>query len=36
VVHRAPDTALQDDRICASQRTKPGGGDRRQNGGSRR
>jgi hypothetical protein len=36
VVHRALDTALQNGRICASQRTKPGGGDRRQNGGSAR
>ena len=33
VVHAAPDTALQNDQICASQRAKPGGGDLRQNGG---
>jgi hypothetical protein len=33
VVHRAPDTALQNDRICASQRAKPGSGDLRQIGG---
>ena len=35
VVHAAPDTAPQNDQICASQRAKPGGGDLRQNGGSR-
>jgi hypothetical protein len=34
VVHGAPDTALQNDQICASQRAKPGGGDLRQLGGS--
>ena len=34
VVHSTPDTALQNDHICASQRAKPGGGDLRQNGGS--
>ena len=35
VVHGAPDTALQNDQICASQRAKPGGGDLRHNGGYR-
>jgi hypothetical protein len=29
-----PDTALQNDRVCASWRTKPDGMDLRQNGGS--
>jgi hypothetical protein len=29
-----PDTALQNDRVCASRRTKPDGMDLRQNGGS--
>jgi len=29
-----PDTALQNDRVCASRRTKPDGRDLRQNGGS--
>jgi hypothetical protein len=33
-VHSVPDTALQNDRICASRQTKPDGGDLRQNGGS--
>ena len=32
-VHGMPDTALQDDRVCASWRTKPDGMDLRQNGG---
>ena len=34
-VHGMPDTALQNDRVCASRRTKPDGMDLRQNGGSR-
>jgi len=33
-VHGMPDTALQNDRVCASWRTKPDGMDLRQNGGS--
>ena len=32
-VHGMPDTALQNDRVCASWRTKPDGMDLRQNGG---
>lgn len=35
-VHGMPDTALQNDRVCASWRTKPDGMDLRQNGGSER
>jgi len=34
-VHGMPDTALQNDRVCASRRTKPDGRDLRQNGGYR-
>ncbi|HWM98346.1 MAG TPA: hypothetical protein VNO54_14965 [Streptosporangiaceae bacterium] len=30
-VHGMPDTALQNDRVCASRRTKPDGMDLRQN-----